>query len=87
MPRCAWNHTPTSQFMLGAPLDLMDYLFTRGADAQRGELLQYAVFRDKPDALDVVWRGVERSINKVKYEDEPKVYWEREPFGLGTPLH
>jgi hypothetical protein len=26
-------------------------------------------------------------INEVKYEKEPVVYWEREPFGLGTPLH
>lgn len=26
-------------------------------------------------------------INEIKYEKEPKVYWEREPFGLETPLH
>jgi ankyrin repeat protein len=87
--RCALDYTPTSQAMLGAPLDLIDYLFTRGADAQHGELLQYAVLRDKPDALDVVRRAVENGapVNKVKYEDEPKVFRERELLGLGTPLH
>ncbi|KAF1948315.1 ankyrin [Byssothecium circinans] len=87
--RCAWDYTPTSQAMLGAPLDLIDYLFTHGADARRGELLQYAVLRDTPDALDIVRRAVEHGapINKVKYEDEPKVFREREPFGLGTPLY
>lgn len=39
--------------------------------------------------MDVVRRAIEHGapINKVKYEDEPKVFWEREPFGLGTPLH
>lgn len=26
-------------------------------------------------------------INEIKYEKEANVYWEREPFGLGTPLH
>lgn len=87
--RCAWDYTPTSQAMLAAPLNLINYVFTRGADARRGELLQYAVLRKKPDALEIVRRVVEHGspINKVKYEDEPKVFWQREPFGLGTPLH
>lgn len=87
--RCAWDYTPTSQAMLGAPLGLIDYLFNHGADAQHGELLQYAVLRDTPDALDAVQRAVEHgaSVNKVKYENDPKVFQERKPFGLGTPLH
>jgi len=75
--------------MYGAPLETIDYLFSRGADARCGQLLHHAVLRDKPDALDVVRRVVERGapINEIKYENEPMVYWEREPFGLGTPLH
>ena len=87
--RCCWDYTPTSQAMLSASIHLIDYLFTRGADAQRGELLQYAVLRNRSDALDVVRRAVEHGapINKVKYEDDSEVFWERKPFGLGTPLH
>lgn len=87
--RCVWDFTPTSQAVYEAPLELIDYLFSRGADARCGQLLQHAVHRGKPDALDVVRRLVERGapINEVKYEKEPKVYWERKPFGLGTPLH
>ncbi|KAF2756386.1 ankyrin [Pseudovirgaria hyperparasitica] len=87
--RCAWNYTPASQAMLCAPLDLIDYMFSRGADVAYGELLQWAVIRDRPDALEVVKRVVERGapINKLKYEDEPAVFLERKIFGLGTPLH
>lgn len=70
-------------------LEIIDYLFTRGADVRCGELLQWAVHRKTPDALDVVRRLVERGapFNEVKYAHEPNVYWEREPLGLGTPLH
>jgi ankyrin repeat protein len=87
--RCDWDLTPTSQAMYKAPLEIIDYLFSRGADAGCGQLLQHAVHRDKSDALDVVRRVVERGapINEIKYENEPMLYSERKPFGLGTPLH
>ncbi|KAF2491383.1 ankyrin, partial [Lophium mytilinum] len=87
--RCAWDFTPMSLAIYQAPLELIDYVFSRGGDARCGQLLQWAVIREKPDALDVVRRVVQRGapINEVKYEREPTVYWEREPFGLGTPLH
>ncbi|KAF2810562.1 ankyrin [Mytilinidion resinicola] len=87
--RCAWDFTPMSLAMYLAPLDLIDYVFSRGGDAHYGQLLHCAVLREKPDALDVVRRVIQRGapINEVKYEKEPMVYWEREPFGLGTALH
>ncbi|KAF1358633.1 hypothetical protein EJ07DRAFT_123380, partial [Lizonia empirigonia] len=60
-----------------------------GADPCCGQLLHYAVLRDKPDALAVVRLVVEKGtpINKVKYEKDPKTYSKRKPFGLDTPLH
>ena len=87
--RCDWDFTPTSYAMLAAPLEIVDYIFQRGANPLCGQLLHYAVLRDKPDALEVVRRLVEKGapINEIKYENELKTYNEREPFGLGTPLH
>ena len=87
--RCEWDLTPTSYAMLKAPLETIDKLFKRGADACRGQLLHYAVLREQPDALAVVRRVVEEGapIDEVKYEKDPKTYSERKPFGLGTPLH
>ena len=87
--RCDWDFTPISYAMLAAPLETIDALFERGANPLCGQLLHYAVLRDKPDALEVVRRIVEKGapINEIKYENEPKTYNEREPFGLRTPLH
>ena len=75
--------------MLAAPLEIIDYIFQRGANPLCGQLLHYAVLRDKPDALEVVRRLVEKGapINEIKYENELRTYIEREPFGLGKPLH
>jgi len=75
--------------MYGAPLETIDHLFSRRADACCGQLLHHAVLRDRSDALDVVRLVVERGapINEIRNEKEPIVYWDREPFGLGTPLH
>lgn len=87
--RCAWDYTPMSRAVYLAPLEVVDYLFSQGAEACCGQLLQHAVLRETPDALDVVRQLVEQGapINEVKYEKEPAVHWERKPFGLGTPLH
>ncbi|KAF1361997.1 ankyrin, partial [Lizonia empirigonia] len=87
--RCEWDLTPTSYAMLKAPLEIIGRLFQRGADPCCGQLLHYAVLRDKPDALVVVRLVVEKGapINEVKYEKDLKTYSERKLFGLGTPLH
>ncbi|KAF2017075.1 ankyrin, partial [Aaosphaeria arxii CBS 175.79] len=87
--QCEWDFTPTSYAMYMAPLPIIDMLFQRGASVHRGQLLHYAVIRDKPNVLQVVQQLVEKGApaNEVKYEKEPRTYWEREPFGLGTPLH
>ncbi|KAH6643691.1 ankyrin repeat-containing domain protein [Boeremia exigua] len=87
--RCDWDFTPTSVAMLAAPLETINTLFERGANPLCGQLLHYAVLRDKSDALEVVCKIVEKGapINEIKYEKELKTYFERKPFGLGTPLH
>jgi ankyrin repeat protein len=86
---CAWDLTPVSWAIYAAPLTTIDYLFARGADARYGQLLHWAVIRDKSDALNVVRRVVERGvpINEVKYEMDSISYSERVQFGLGAPLH
>lgn len=87
--RCYWDYTAASDPMYMAPLQMVKHILSRGVDVKRGELLQWAIFRETPEALDVVKWLVERGapINKVKYEDEPEVYYERKLLGLGTPLH
>ncbi|KAF2741709.1 ankyrin [Sporormia fimetaria CBS 119925] len=86
--RCDWDLTPMSEAMYDAPLDLIKYLFSRGADARYGQLLHHAIHR-KEDTLQVVQWLVENGapIDELKYETDPIGYWWREPFGLGTPLH
>ncbi|EFQ94098.1 hypothetical protein PTT_08340 [Pyrenophora teres f. teres 0-1] len=87
--RYAWDLTPISHAMLAAPLDLIDYLFSRGANHHCGQLLHWAVIRDKDDALQVVRRVVELGvpINEIKYENDPPGWSARKWFDLGTPLH
>jgi ankyrin repeat protein len=87
--RCDCDLTPTSYAMLAAPLETIEALFQKGANPLCGKLLHYAVLRDLPDALELVRQLVEQDVpvNELKYENERKTYIEREPFGLGTPLH
>jgi hypothetical protein len=67
----------------------IDYLFSHEVDARYGGLLHHAVFRNKFDALEVTRRLLERGAptKEIKYKNDPAVYWECEPFGLGPPLH
>lgn len=87
--RCDWDYTPASLAIYTAPLELIDSLLERGADPLHGELLQYAIIREAPDALAVVRRLVEKGapIDDIKYKNDPRSYYLREPLGLGTPLH
>lgn len=77
--RCNLELTPTSYAVREASLDTIRYLFDkRGASVLYGQLLHYAVLRDKPDALEVVrWIvGKGAPINDIISENI-----------LGTPLH
>jgi ankyrin repeat protein len=86
---CDWDLTPTSYAMTEAPFDIIEYLFSRGANLSSGQLLHHAVLRKKPDALRIVRWLIDNGapINAIKYSNDPKVYAERKSYGLGTPLH
>jgi ankyrin repeat protein len=87
--RCDWDYTPMSAAVYSGPLEIIDYLLSRGADVHYGQLLHFAVIRDKPDTLEVVRRLVERNapLNEIGCINEWEYCWTRAPFGLGTPLH
>ncbi|KAF2870492.1 ankyrin repeat-containing domain protein [Massariosphaeria phaeospora] len=88
-PCSEWDFTPVSIAMYPAPIETINYLFQRGANPLNGELLQWAVIRNEPNGLDLVRHIVEKGapIDEIKYANDPKSYYQREPFGLGTPLH
>lgn len=67
--------------MVHAPFDLIDYLFSRGADPRRGKLVHYAVIREGDDALELVRRLVELGapFDEIKLEIDV--------IGLSSPLH
>lgn len=85
----AWDLTAMSVTMYGAPLDTIKMLFSRGADAKRGQLLHNAVFRDSPDVIELAGLLLDMGvpINEIHYENHPQAFAERSAFGLGTPLH
>lgn len=87
--RCDWDLTPASFAMYTAPLETINYLLQRGADPLHGELLQCAIVREKPNGLDIVRQLVAQGapIDEIKYANDPKSYYQRRPFGFGTPLH
>lgn len=86
---CAWDFTPMSEAMCRASLDTIKFLFQRGGDINRGQLLHNAVLRDAPDVIELVGLLLDMgaSINGIQYENHPRAFGERSAFALGTPLH
>jgi len=86
---CDWDLTPLSPTVSDAPLCRIKYFLRVGKSIERGQLLHYAVLRKAPDWTEVLTLLLDKgaSINQIKYEDRPRTFWERSPFGLGTPLH
>lgn len=64
-------------------------LFTMGGDVKSGQLLHYAIWRERDDRLAVVQLILEKGadVNAIMYEGQLDSYLQREVFGLGTPLH
>lgn len=87
--RCEWDCTPASYAMFRAPLDIVKYLFEKGADPAYGELLQWAVIRTESNSLEVVRDIVEKgaAIDEIKYAKHLESFNSRKPYGFGTPLH
>ncbi|OAG09321.1 ankyrin [Paraphaeosphaeria sporulosa] len=75
---CDWDFTPALLAMYIASIEIIDLLFQRGADPHYGELLQWAVIRNKPNGLDVVRQIIEKGapIDEIKYANDPKSYYQ-----------
>ncbi|TAQ86990.1 hypothetical protein B7494_g4695 [Chlorociboria aeruginascens] len=86
---CAWDFTAMSKAMHHASLNTIRTLFSRGGDVKKGQLLHNAMFRDKPDAIELVGLLLDMGalINEIHYENHSQSFVERCAFALGTPLH
>ena len=85
--RCAIDCTPLSYAVQLAPISIIELMLSRGGDVQKGQLLQYAIFRTT-DLNDVISLLVSKGapLNATMYQDGPTLmrFW---PMSLGTPLH
>lgn len=86
---CGLDCTPLSFAVMRAPFTIIKILFDHGGSTQHGQLLQYAIYREKSDCLEVLDFLLDRGapINDVMYQNRVDMYLMRMPFGLGTPLH
>ncbi|PPJ61258.1 hypothetical protein CBER1_11898 [Cercospora berteroae] len=86
---CALNRTPLSAAVQYSSFEVIKLLFAHGGNAQQGQLLHYAVWRKQTDRLAVmkylVQQGAE--VNQMMYYNDRESFVQREPFGIGTPLH
>ncbi|KAJ5737905.1 uncharacterized protein N7483_003030 [Penicillium malachiteum] len=85
--RCEVDCTPLSYTVRNARLSVIELMLDRGGDVQKGQLLQYAVFRDE-DLEDVMTLLVDRGapLNATMYRDDPTLI-RFAPMSLGTALH
>ncbi|KAJ5166164.1 uncharacterized protein N7482_004945 [Penicillium canariense] len=81
------NCTLLSYAVRNARLSVIELLLDRGGDVRKGQLLQYAVFRDE-ELEDVISLLVERGapLNATMYQDGPTLM-RFFPMSLGTALH
>lgn len=86
---CQLNKTPLSAAVQYGPYDVIQILFGCGGSVKEGQLLHFAIWRDKPDRLAVVKYIIQQGapINELMYHQHPSSFRQRERFGLGTPLH
>ncbi|KAJ5259939.1 hypothetical protein N7497_011246 [Penicillium chrysogenum] len=85
--QCEVDCTPLSYAVRNASLSVIKLLLNHGGDAQKGQLLQYAVCRDE-ELEDVVSLLVDRGapLNATMYQDGP-TFMRFFPLSLGTALH
>jgi len=85
--QCEVDCTPLSYAVGNAPLSVIELLLNRGGDVRKGQLLQYAVFRDE-ELEDAISLLVERGapLNATMYQNGPTLM-RFFPMSLGTALH
>lgn len=78
-----------SMAVMKASMSTLQLLLKWGADVHRGQLLHFAVRRDRQDIRVVIdWLlGLGLSITSRQYENDPASWLENKAFGMGTPLH
>ena len=75
--------------MCQASLDTIKFLFDRGGNFKRGQLLHNAVQRVAPDAIELIRMLLDKGapINEIQYKNHAPSWRDCCSFGLGTPLH
>ncbi len=81
--------TALSFAIMRAPFTIIKILFDHGGSTRHGQLLQYAIYREETDCLEVLDFLLDRGapINDVMYQNRVQDYLMQMAFGLGTPLH
>lgn len=87
--QCGLDKTPLSAAVQYGPLSVIELLFANGGNIKNGQLLHYAIWRDRDDCFAIVKYLLEKGapVNAVMYSNEPNSFLQREAFGLGSPLH
>ncbi|KAF7131024.1 hypothetical protein CNMCM5793_003959 [Aspergillus hiratsukae] len=87
--QCLLDLTPLSVAVQLAPFTIIKLLFEHGGSIKHGQLLHYAVRRDRDDYLYVLAFLLDKGprVNQVMYDNHPVSYEHQKPFGIGTPLH
>ncbi|KAJ6111131.1 hypothetical protein N7486_003366 [Penicillium sp. IBT 16267x] len=85
--RCKIDCTPLSYAVQLTPISTIELMLSYGGDVQKGQLLQYAIFR-ATELNDVISLLVKRGapLNATMHQDVATLtrFW---PMSLGTPLH
>lgn len=85
--RCEIDCTPLSYAVQLAPSSIIELMLSREGDVQKGQLLQYAIFRTT-DLNNVISLLVGKAalFNATMHQDGHTLmrFW---PMSLGTPLH
>ncbi|TKA57306.1 hypothetical protein B0A55_11464 [Friedmanniomyces simplex] len=87
--KCFLDITPLSAAVQYASIATIRKLFEHGGSITDGQLLHYAVLRDREERVEVIRYLVSKGsqVNAVLYQDSPRSFEQRKALGLGTPLH
>ncbi|KAJ5946134.1 hypothetical protein N7454_002973 [Penicillium verhagenii] len=85
---CAIDLTPLSCAVRSAPISIINLMFTRGGDVQKGQLLFHAIERQS-EAIEVLKILLEKGapINATMYQNHYPSWRLFYFMGLGTVLH
>ncbi|KAF2209723.1 hypothetical protein CERZMDRAFT_100130 [Cercospora zeae-maydis SCOH1-5] len=86
---CGLNKTPLSAAVQYSSLKVIELLFAHGGSVREGQLLHYAIWRERADRVAVTEYLLQQGapVNAIMYHEHQESFIQREPFGIGTPLH